>query len=114
MPPRCYKHPKISQIIRGSREKHLLDEFRLQNTALTAELIAEIDDAWRIYLHSQLTKALSQEDLPKEGNEGNSWAELVAKSQNLEWRLECRKRDEKFDMYLKALVSELLYSENLY
>lgn len=95
------------QIIRRSRENHLMDKFRSNATGLTSELIAEIEEAWRMYLRSQLEKALDEAELPKAGSELDSWTEILSKSQNAEWKLERSRKDEKFDMHLKALVSGL-------
>ncbi|KAH8118931.1 tRNA synthetases class I (C) catalytic domain-containing protein [Phellopilus nigrolimitatus] len=92
---RCSRHFVATLFIRG--------EF-IERNALTAELVAEIDDAWRAYLRSQLAKALTDEDLPEEGNETRSWIDILAKSRNVEWKLERSKKDEKFDMHLKALA----------
>lgn len=82
-----------------------MDKFRSNSNGLTSDLITEVEDAWRIYLHSQLRKALDEADLPKKGNEMQSWTNILTKAKSPEWKQERTKKDEKFDMHLKALVS---------
>ena len=61
-------------------------------------------------MHSQLSKSLDDVELPKKGSELESWKYLLEKSQDMEWKGERLKRDEKFDMHLKALVCMLALS----
>lgn len=42
----------------------------------------------------------------EDGSEDRIWEDVLLKSQDATWKLECTKRDEKFDMHLKALVRE--------
>ncbi|PAV18442.1 cysteinyl-trna synthetase [Pyrrhoderma noxium] len=92
------------KIIRRSREAHLLEKYRENTKELSKELITEVEEAWKEYLHSQLSKSLDDVELPKKGSELESWKYLLEKSQDMEWKGERLKRDEKFDMHLKALL----------
>ncbi|KAL5528718.1 CYR1_2 [Sanghuangporus sanghuang] len=91
------------KIIRRSRETHLLEKFRAGSNLLTNELISEIEDAWKVYLRSQLAKAMDEAELPSNTGEAELWEDIRVKSQNEGWKSERIKRDEKFDMHLKAL-----------
>lgn len=99
----------LCQIIRRSRETHLIEKFRESSRILRQSLIDEVEDAWRTYFNSQLTKALEAADLPVAGEEVASWENLSRKMQNAGWKQECLKRDEKFDMHMKALVGFSAY-----
>lgn len=96
-----------SQIIRRSRENHLMDKFRDQATALTPQIVAETEEAWRIYVRSQLSKCLAEGEQITEGSEPAAWIRVLEKSRDAAWKAEVIKKDEKFDMHLKALVSSL-------
>lgn len=91
------------KIIRRSRENHLLDKFKSNASALTTNLIAEVEDAWKVYLRTQLAKALEETELPEEGRELEWWGVIWDKAQDAEWRQDRTKKDDKFDMHLKAL-----------
>ena len=97
----------LCQIIRRSRETHLLEKFRETSRSLNQALIDEVEEAWRTYFTSQLTKALEAADQPVAGEEVASWEKLSQKMQDASWKQDCAKRDEKFDMHMKALVSSL-------
>ena len=82
-----------------------MEKFRDQAAALTPQIVAEIDEAWRMYLRTQLGKALVEDVQISEGSETVAWAQVLERSKDSAWKAEALKRDEKFDMHLKALVS---------
>jgi hypothetical protein len=51
-----------------------------------------------------LSKGLPDGERLLEGEEDESWLRLVHLGEKEEWKQECLKRDEKFDMYFSAAV----------
>ncbi|CAK5265381.1 unnamed protein product [Mycena citricolor] len=90
------------KIIKRARQNHIFDKFRDGTTALSAELIAQVHDAWRMHVRQQLKKGLPATDVPAEGSEDACWPRLVELSQNKDWKQECVRRDEKFDMHFSS------------
>ena len=68
------------------------------------ELIQEIKLARRAYIRSDLAKGLADSEKPVEGAEESSWSDVVQKSQDAQWKAECTRRYEKFDLAFRALV----------
>lgn len=83
-----------------------MEQLRTRSSSLTSDLIDEVDHSWHAYLHGKLSRGLPNEDKPEAGNEIDIFPRIIQRSQDAEWKIECSKRDEKFDMHLKALVSE--------
>ena len=83
-----------------------MEQLRTRSSSLTVDLIDEVDQSWLAYLHGKLTKSLPNEEKLDAGSETAAFPRIVQRSQDAEWKAECIKRDEKFDMHLKALVSE--------
>ena len=86
-----------------------MDKFHAESTVASPELLAEVRDAWRKYVHDKLSqgKGLPDSDKPVPGDEEKSWPRLVELSQNKNWKQECSKRDEKFEMYFSAAVGKI-------
>lgn len=84
-----------------------MDKFRDQASALTPQIVAETEEAWRIYVRSQLSKSLAEGEQISEGTESAVWIHVLEKSRDAAWKAEVIKKDEKFDMHIKALVSTL-------
>lgn len=82
-----------------------METFRTQTTAMSSSLIDEVEDAWRTYLRSDFAKGLPEADKPSKGSEAEAWEHVLLKAAQPAYRSECLKRDEKFDMKRKALVS---------
>lgn len=82
-----------------------MEQLRTRSSSLTTDLIDEVDQSWLAYLHGKLSKGLPNEDKLDAGNEIDAFSRVLQRSQDTEWKIECSKRDEKFDMHLKALVS---------
>ena len=93
------------EIIQRSRENHVLKLFRKQTRSLTEQLIHEVEDAWRIFFVDIFSKSLSETDRPTKGTEAETWVRVLEYVKDSTWRSECMKREEKFDMQFKALVS---------
>jgi len=85
-----------------------VDKFRTETTAASAELIAELRDAWRTYVQDKLSKGkgLPDGDKPVPGAEEKSWPRLVDLFNDRIWKQECSKRDEKFEMHFSAAVGQ--------
>ncbi|KAF9482214.1 hypothetical protein BDN70DRAFT_875310 [Pholiota conissans] len=90
------------KIIERARQNHLLDNFRTQTQSLTPSLLANILDAWKAYVRTRVSKAVPEKNKATEGTEETAWAQVTELYQNAEWKHECLKRDEKFDMYYTA------------
>ncbi|KAL0956831.1 hypothetical protein HGRIS_002942 [Hohenbuehelia grisea] len=90
------------KIILRARQNHLFDKFRSETPQLSQELLTTVQNAWIAYVQSKVNKGLLNHDKLVEGQEETSWPLLATKVQNLPWKQECSKRDEKFDMHFVA------------
>lgn len=90
------------KIIERARQNHLLDTFRTQTTTLSAALIDQVRDAWRIYVRERLSKGLPNNGKPLEGEEDAAFSRICDSITNPDWKQECLKRDEKFDMHFSS------------
>lgn len=97
-----------AQIIKRARQNHLLEKFREETTGVSPELITRVHAAWRIHVREQLGKGLPAGDAPKEGDEDKFWPRLVELIQNKDWKQECLRRDEKFDMHFSSAVCPII------
>ncbi|KAJ7467162.1 tRNA synthetases class I (C) catalytic domain-containing protein [Mycena latifolia] len=95
------------KIIKRARQNHLLDKFREETKGLSSELITQVHAAWRIHVREQLRKGLPAGDAPSEGEEDASWPRLAELIENKDWKQECLRRDEKFDMYFSSASQTL-------
>ncbi|KAF8198063.1 tRNA synthetases class I (C) catalytic domain-containing protein [Pholiota molesta] len=87
------------KIIERARQNHLLENFRLQTQSLTQTLLANVNDAWKNYVRTRVSKGVPENIKATEGTEEAAWSQINGLYQSLEWKQECLKRDEKFDMY---------------
>lgn len=101
-----------TQIIIRARQNHLIEKFRSDSTSLTAELLATVSKAWADFVRGRVNKGLPDNEKLSEGTEETSWTRLSEYVQNSEWKQECLKRDEKFDMHFSAAVRTLLLTVN--
>lgn len=90
------------KIIERARQNHLLDTFRSQITTLSAALINQVRDAWRIHVRERLSKGLPNNEKPLEGQEDAAFSRICDSIGNPDWKQECLKRDEKFDMHFSS------------
>jgi len=93
-----------NKIIHRARQNHLFDKFRSEINSLSSELIVQVQDAWRMHVREKIGKGLPEGEKPVEGEEENVWPRLVDLIQNKDWRHECLKRDETFDMHFSSAV----------
>lgn len=96
------------QIIQRARQQHLVQEFRNKTSALTPKLLDDVQSAWSIYVRS-LNKGLSPNEQIEEGKENETWPLLVERVKDTNWKQECSKRHEKFDMQFTEAVRISLY-----
>jgi cysteinyl-tRNA synthetase len=82
-----------------------LENFRLQTQSLTQTLLANVNDAWKNYVRTRVSKGVPENIKATEGTEEAAWSQINGLYQSLEWKQECLKRDEKFDMYYTSAVS---------
>lgn len=87
------------KIILRARQNHLVDKFRADNTTLTFDLLNTVHEAWVGYIKIYVHKSLSDGQNLDEEKEELSWPKLSELIGNSEWKRECLKRDEKFEMY---------------
>lgn len=92
------------KIIDRARQNHLLNKFRSETTSLSNDLIAQVHTAWRIHVRGKLAKGLPQGQTPNEGEEEAMWSRFTELILNKDWKQECLRRDEKFDMYFSSAV----------
>ncbi|KAJ6538892.1 tRNA synthetases class I (C) catalytic domain-containing protein [Mycena vulgaris] len=95
------------KIIKRARQNHLLDKFREETTGVSPELITQVHAAWRIHVREQLQKGLPAGVAPSEGDEDTFWPRLAELIQNKDWKQECLRRDEKFDMHFSSASQTL-------
>ncbi|KAK7005982.1 tRNA synthetases class I (C) catalytic domain-containing protein [Favolaschia claudopus] len=95
------------KIIKRARQNHLLEKFQEETKSVSPELIARVHEAWRNHVRQQLRKGLLETDLPQEGDEDNAWPRLAELVQNKDWKQECIRRDEKFDMHFSSASQTL-------
>ncbi|KAJ7680882.1 tRNA synthetases class I (C) catalytic domain-containing protein [Mycena polygramma] len=95
------------KIIKRARQNHLLEKFREETKGVSPELITQVHAAWRIHVREQLGKGLPASDAPKEGDEDKIWPRLAELIQNKDWKQECLRRDEKFDMHFSSASQTL-------
>lgn len=74
--------------------------------------MATVSEAWSIHVRDQVNKGLPDDQKVIAGAEEASWARLSVLIQNTEWKQECLKRDEKFDMRFTAAVCVPSYRES--
>jgi cysteinyl-tRNA synthetase len=99
-----FPHHRPTQIIKRARQNHLLEKFREETKGVSPELITQVHAAWRNHVREQLRKGLPVADAPKEGDEDSAWPRLAELIQNKDWKQECLRRDEKFDMNFSSAV----------
>lgn len=91
-----------NKIIDRARKTHLLETFLKDNTQLTPELIAQAEDAWRLYVRTKLAQGLPESERPSEGQEDATWTRISQSITDAGWKAECLKRSEPFDMHATA------------
>ncbi|KAJ3563550.1 hypothetical protein NP233_g8870 [Leucocoprinus birnbaumii] len=90
------------KIILRARQNYLFDNFRSDSTTLSADLLATVLEAWIDFVKSRVNKGLPDDQKFVDGNEEATWPKLSELIQRSEWKQECLKRDEKFDMHFTA------------
>lgn len=60
-------------------------------------------------MRTKVAKGLAADERLRQGEEKMTWMKIASKIKNdKEWRQECLKRDEKFEMYFQAAVGGVL------
>ncbi|KAF7315877.1 DALR-2 domain-containing protein [Mycena indigotica] len=105
------KAPEPSRkIIKRARQNHLLDKFREETTAVSPELVTRVHAAWRVHVQTQLKKGLPADlasEIGKEEETDAFWTRLAELVKDKEWKQECLRRDEKFDMHFSSASQTL-------
>ena len=94
------------QIIDRARKTHLLETFLKESTQLTPELIAQTEDAWRLYIRTKVARGLPESERPAEGQEDATWKRISESITDTAWKAEALKRSEPFDMHATAAVRD--------
>lgn len=79
----------------------------MQTQSLTPVLLTNLRDAWKAYVRTRVSKGLPENEKVPDGNEDAVWLRISELYQKSEWRQECLKRDEKFDLHYSSAVSPL-------
>ncbi|KAM6502102.1 tRNA synthetases class I (C) catalytic domain containing protein [Amanita muscaria] len=87
------------KIIERARQNHLFERYRSDLTNLTSSLLVQVEDAWLNYLRERVSRGLPPDNASQVWNE-ESWITLDELAQDKDWKRECLKRDEKFDMHV--------------
>ncbi|OAX37915.1 hypothetical protein K503DRAFT_719061, partial [Rhizopogon vinicolor AM-OR11-026] len=90
------------KIIVRARQNHLFSQFRDSATTLSTDLLSQVNEAWGSYVRENVSKGLPDEEKPSQGEEETRWPRIAELAQDGSRKLECLKRDEKFDMYFTA------------
>ncbi|KAG1736026.1 tRNA synthetases class I (C) catalytic domain-containing protein [Suillus lakei] len=90
------------KIIVRARQNHLFSQFRNSATALSADLVSQVSEAWGSYVRENVSKGLPDEEKPSRGEEEVRWPRIDGLARDQSRKLECLKRDEKFDMHFTA------------
>ena len=96
-------HSRLEIILRA-RQNYLFEKFRSETAILSQELISQVWAAWSTFVQSKVSKGLPAVDVPHNGLEESHWPRIVTLASDREWKKECLKRDEKFDMHFSAAV----------
>jgi hypothetical protein len=99
---------RILKIIVRARQNHLFSQFRSSATTLSADLLSQVSEAWGSYVRENVSKGLPDEEKPSRGEEEVRWPRIAGLARDQSRKLECLKRDEKFDMHFTAAVGNLL------
>ncbi|KAJ3848726.1 tRNA synthetases class I (C) catalytic domain-containing protein [Lentinula lateritia] len=90
------------KIIKRARQNHLLEKFRADTKLLDANLISQVYTAWRAFLRNEMTAGLPPDEralsTETDGELDSQFTRIAELIQNKEWKQDCLKRDEKFDM----------------
>lgn len=87
------------KIIQRARQQHLLNKLRHQSTDLNSNLLSQLDQSFETFFKKTIGSLIP--DL--------SYRELTSKlSVEPKWRVEMLTREEKFGMWLDALVYLLI------
>ncbi|KAF8647102.1 hypothetical protein AX16_006936 [Volvariella volvacea WC 439] len=95
------------KIIERARQNHLLEKFRSEVQNLTDDLIDTVTVAWRTHVREKVGNGVSDGEKPAVGQEEEGWIRIEKLAQDKQWKQDCLKRDEKFDMYLSTAARSL-------
>ncbi|KAJ3790369.1 tRNA synthetases class I (C) catalytic domain-containing protein [Lentinula aff. detonsa] len=105
------------KIIKRARQTHLLEKLRTDTTSLDGNLISHVSAAFRAFLQNELAAGLPENERLSSTETDQELdskfiriADLV--QVNKEWKQECLKRDEKFDMNFTSANRTLLALRN--
>ncbi|KAF9236364.1 tRNA synthetases class I (C) catalytic domain-containing protein [Melanogaster broomeanus] len=92
------------KIILRARQNHLFESFRSQTSSLTPSLISQVQGAWRLHVSERVSKGLPDSIKPTAETVDALWPQIEALGADKVQKVECLKRDEKFDMNLTAAI----------
>lgn len=84
-----------------------MERYRADTAALSNELLDTIQSAWRTFIREKLAKGLPESKRPTEGREEEIWSSLAELIIDQNWKQECIRRDEKFDMHFSSAVGSM-------
>ncbi|KAI0948990.1 hypothetical protein AcW1_008711 [Taiwanofungus camphoratus] len=90
------------KIILRARQTYLVDKFRSETAALSPELVEQVQTAWVDYVATKVGKGLPEAERSNKGEQKEVWPHLVECFQDMAWKQECLRRDEKFEMHYSA------------
>ncbi|KAK4050180.1 cysteinyl-tRNA synthetase [Microbotryomycetes sp. JL221] len=93
------------KIILRARQKHLLEKYMADQSALTTQLLTDAQTAWAAYVHKNLSAALKDASSSASTYEEAklAWTEIASSAKRNEWVEAQKARDEKFTMHLTAV-----------
>ncbi|PFH49752.1 hypothetical protein AMATHDRAFT_146873 [Amanita thiersii Skay4041] len=95
------------KIIERARQNHLFEKFKSDLKGLSSDLVSQVEEAWQVHMRERVSRGLPSELTSQVWTEV-SWGHLNELTKNKEWKTDCLKRDEKFDMHFSAAQRSLL------
>ncbi|KAN0091593.1 tRNA synthetases class I (C) catalytic domain containing protein [Tylopilus felleus] len=92
------------KIILRARQNHLFESFRDQTVSLTPDLLAKVQDAWQSHVLDKVSKGLPESIKLTTEDLRTLWPKIEALRDDKVGKAECLKRDEKFEMNLRAAI----------
>ncbi|KAF5388684.1 hypothetical protein D9757_004757 [Collybiopsis confluens] len=86
------------KIIKRARQNHLIEKFRADTVSLNTNLISQVTTAWRSFVQKEVGAGLPPTERITVDQAESEFGRISQLVQNKEWKQECLKRDEKFDM----------------
>ncbi|KIK60442.1 hypothetical protein GYMLUDRAFT_43756 [Collybiopsis luxurians FD-317 M1] len=86
------------KIIKRARQNHLIEQYRADTTSLNTNLISQVTTAWKAFVQREVGAGLPPDERIPADQVDTQFGRISELILNKDWKQECLKRDEKFDM----------------